>query len=387
MLGYRLVSCGVIMTVSPQVAQAFDQCVDAVIGLSDWQVSLQRLGEALGAESSVLLSCAQDSTTHHRQQIDSVEHAGFSDLWRARLADPLSDPHSTRPCHFSVERFPCLTEHHITSDDERSRLLYFNEVARPGEREWWALLRARTDQNTWCLNLYRGKAAGPFEPGAAGLTSEAAPLLRRLTATAESFARTGWDARLHSFDQLSIAAFLVDRKLRLQRMNPAAESLLDQGIDMHRGRLCFANPTAQAAFSRFMRRIAAGVELSWQVIIPDEDKRFWLVEFIPVCGLAAEVFSGAKGLIVVSDMSGPRAMRSGVLQEAFGLTRAEERLAMAVADGQGLAPAASRLGIGYETARSHLRAVFDKTGTRSQAQLCALLTRASERIPARPPNG
>ena len=101
-----------------------------------------------------------------------------------------------------------------------------------------------------------------------------------------------------------------------------------------------------------------------------------------------QMSAGANGLIVVSDISDPRGIGPGALQQAFGLTRAEERFALALFDGNGIGPAASQLCIGYETARSHLRAIFDQTGTRSQAQLSALLTRVAERMltSARPPN-
>ncbi|MES2815773.1 MAG: hypothetical protein V4720_12810 [Pseudomonadota bacterium] len=120
------------------------------------------LGEALGADSSVLLPSGQDFSALHRVQIESSEHAGFTELWLARIADPRADPHS------DVRRYQCIpgssfiTEHEFTTERERMHLPYFNEVARPGRREWWAILRAKTGHQSWGLNLYRGGRRGPF---------------------------------------------------------------------------------------------------------------------------------------------------------------------------------------------------------------------------------
>ena len=44
-----------------------------------------------------------------------------------------------------------------------------------------------------------------------------------------------------------------------------------------------------------------------------------------------------------------------------------------MANGETLREAASRLGITYNTARAHLRAIFAKTGTTRQAELLALV--------------
>lgn len=61
------------------------------------------------------------------------------------------------------------------------------------------------------------------------------------------------------------------------------------------------------------------------------------------------------------------------LRAGLGLTRMETALALEVLDGQGLKVAARRLGISPTTARTHLTAVFDKTGTRRQAELVRML--------------
>ncbi len=54
---------------------------------------------------------------------------------------------------------------------------------------------------------------------------------------------------------------------------------------------------------------------------------------------------------------------------AYNLTPAEARLLSALVSGERMSEYAQRRGISVTTAKSHLRALFDKTGERRQADL------------------
>ena len=61
------------------------------------------------------------------------------------------------------------------------------------------------------------------------------------------------------------------------------------------------------------------------------------------------------------------------LRHRYRLTSSEARLAQQVASGFTLRDAASRSGITYESARTYLKIIFQKTGTRKQSELVRLL--------------
>lgn len=61
------------------------------------------------------------------------------------------------------------------------------------------------------------------------------------------------------------------------------------------------------------------------------------------------------------------------LQAAFQLTPAEARLAALLVSGMSLTQAASQFGVSHNTVRSQLRAIFEKTQVRRQADLMRLL--------------
>jgi len=60
----------------------------------------------------------------------------------------------------------------------------------------------------------------------------------------------------------------------------------------------------------------------------------------------------------------------------FGLTPAEARLALHLVAGEALRAAAVKLSITYETARTHLKNIFNKTGTCRQAELVKVIVTA-----------
>ena len=73
-----------------------------------------------------------------------------------------------------------------------------------------------------------------------------------------------------------------------------------------------------------------------------------------------------------------------LLQCHFSLTPAEARLALHLVAGETLRSAAFKLSITYETARTCLKKIFNKTGTHRQAELVMVILTT---LPLEPPDG
>jgi DNA-binding CsgD family transcriptional regulator len=78
-------------------------------------------------------------------------------------------------------------------------------------------------------------------------------------------------------------------------------------------------------------------------------------------------------MLVISDPEFEAASHKERLKMLFGLTPAEAAFAMEIVKGDGRRAAAQRRGIACSTARTHLSSIFEKTGTRRQAELVRLL--------------
>lgn len=72
--------------------------------------------------------------------------------------------------------------------------------------------------------------------------------------------------------------------------------------------------------------------------------------------------------------------QAAFLKCRFDLTPAEARIVLRLVAGDLLRCAANALGITYETVRTHLKAVFQKTGTCRQAELVIVVMRAMDEV-------
>ena len=87
-----------------------------------------------------------------------------------------------------------------------------------------------------------------------------------------------------------------------------------------------------------------------------------------LCAAAAAVFVTDPELHGTPD--------EALLRAVFGLTPAESRVAVRIAQGQRFSDVTEQLAIGAATGRTHLRSIFAKTGTRTQAQFVKLVSTA-----------
>lgn len=83
----------------------------------------------------------------------------------------------------------------------------------------------------------------------------------------------------------------------------------------------------------------------------------------------------AVALLVLSDPQSTSYPDATVLMSQYGLTPREARFAQTLVETRAMRPTSNELGISPETARRHLKSVFEKTRTHSQSELIHLLVR------------
>jgi len=81
-----------------------------------------------------------------------------------------------------------------------------------------------------------------------------------------------------------------------------------------------------------------------------------------------------SAILTIVDPEVAPAFKDDELIELYGLSRSEARVVWMLAAGKSLPQIAAALGIGFETARTHLARARAKTQTSSQVDLVRLLT-------------
>jgi len=191
---------------------------------------------------------------------------------------------------------------------------------------------------------------------------------------------------LTGLGKLPQGLMLVDAEARLVLANGTAQALLDAGDGLG---LEGATVTARDADSgQILRRLiaACGTEAGaasfsgGEVVLRRAAGRLPLELLVmpikPETAIVYMPWSRSRrptAVVIVSDPESETRARVERLRERFAFTPAEAAFALEIVKGDGRQAAADRLGITVGTARSHLSRIFDKTGSRRQAELVRLL--------------
>lgn len=276
----------------------------------------------------------------------------------------------------------------LISKPEVRKTAYYNDFGRRiGLTQCLAGLIDKHDGRLGFLAIDRGDADPSFGTEETALVTALMPHLQRALqvhrqiAAAESLT----DGTLHALDSLAEAVFVVDASARVIRLNRSAESLLRGSnlVTLRQGELSFSTPVATA---RLRTLIAAAVATSCRsgtasggrFQLADPRGGVGLRVLVSPASVIQEFFGGtARALVLVSDRE-RRAPSGAVLSSRYGLTEAEARLAVCVAQGRTLRQAAVELTLQESTVRTRLKTIFQKTDTHRQVDLVLLLRQLTD---------
>ena len=202
-------------------------------------------------------------------------------------------------------------------------------------------------------------------------------LHRRLTRL-----ETERDATAEAFQRLRVATIFLDAKGRVSFVNARAADMLQaqDGLSIRRRMLCASLALETATLHRLIAgaiATTAGTALqaggTVAVSRPSGKRAFGLL-VTPLRGANQYVqHGGAAAAVFLSDPDRDDTPNTTMFRALFGLTAAESRVAALIAQGKSFADLLDHLQISAATGRTHLKNIFAKTGTRTQAQLVRLL--------------
>ena len=182
----------------------------------------------------------------------------------------------------------------------------------------------------------------------------------------------------------AILAIRHDRELLYQ--NAAAKALTSRQdlMQVREGRLKFVDRSVLARVDNHLtgevracrRRSTDSSALALRTYAraaSDQPRSSYRVLVTPLDATEMEAEHGTVWLVFVSELGAERYIDIKVLTQLYGLTRSECSLVVSLFSGHALEEAARLQDISINTAKTHLRQVFQKCGVQSQANLLQLL--------------
>lgn len=366
-----------------QVLDVIQAINAAVIAPDGWSRALDRLSDAMG-ESALFLGTTPKTGGHFELNGHRID---------ARSLELINGPLATREANpvFSVvsgllrsNRTGAVFKPLVISSvlDDRTFVrsnLYTNVLEPIGIRHSMAVVLESSSERAISLTLGRRGTAGDYNAADVGLLAAIAPQLHcALTVQRElALARAG----AMVLDNLDRGVILLGQNAKIRFTNREADRILgsrdglSSGIDGLRAersdetrqlrRLIFECALAAAG-----KCISSGGALS--ITRPSMSAPYWVQVFpaaAPMMPAACGINPEPMAAVYIKDAE----RRSSPSQEAvrmrYGLTRAEAELALHLYEGRTLSQISDILGISINTAKTHLKMIFEKVGVSRQSAL------------------
>jgi DNA-binding CsgD family transcriptional regulator len=345
----------------------------------DWAAVLERLVQALRGNIA----------TMHHQDVSSQE-SSFSALWN--LDPALIPPYiayygarnplmTTRP--ELIRTGAVNTSQMLCPDELLLRGEYYNDYLSHLGVLYGVGATLRSDgANSSNISIFRKLGAEPFGEQERKFLLILVPHLQQafqIHTRIQGLERKA-DAAADAIDQLTRGVVLLGADGRVLLANSSATALCasDPALKLTARGLVAAVPSENRRLHQLIRgalTTGKGLHAGGGTSISRSGLRRPLhVLVTPLRTSAIHLGKEVPTVAVfISDPDRKPISESQVFSLLYGLTQAESRLALSLAEGRSLKDAAEQLGVAQSTVRSQLKSIFGKTNTSRQSQLVRLL--------------
>ncbi|WP_426424309.1 helix-turn-helix transcriptional regulator [Bradyrhizobium genosp. A] len=363
-----------------EFASVVDRFLEAALLPELLPHALHKLSEACGAGGAALHLSEGLLTlgTVGSEGIDEL-HDGFRRKWQA----PELNSHRARGMDLIFRGWKgVLTEQDCFTPEELRRDLFHQDFfMRTGFSSFAGVILAKEGVSKLSTSIIRRADQEPYSREEIENINALAGQLQNIghhmvrvglvssQRLADAFALSGQPIALLGYDGTVLHA------------SPSFEQTVRGALAVKERRMASWHPDANQklgqAVRSAIRRNTGLAEPCKPIVLPRRySARPLIATIIPVVGNARDVFHMVAAVISVVDLNAEAPRPSVIaLQQAFGFSPAEAKLAADIALGKTLLEIAAQSGVSKETLRSRLKSIFGKTATSRQSELALLLSR------------
>jgi len=365
----------------PRLKEPSDKLLDLIYDAATeqdlWRSVLTGIADLTGSQSGVLFGQSIGDQALYFAHNGRCDEA-YNHLYRER--------HMQNPWATAMESQPVGR---VVFSDEVADLssirptLFFDELLATQDVAHDAMIAlAARDGFRAAFNICRSERQGPFGEDERRLLERLVPHLCR--SIRFGFRLDGYRALQHAafdvLDRLSAGIILLDRRARIVYVNATARSLASNGgaLRLHNATAATCSPPHSQRLARLISAALQGAPMGSMSVPRPGDGHLLTILVSSVRGQDIDRFAeismrDAAVMLFIVDPANRAGIPVSWLMDAYGLTQAEAKVALAVSSGLGVPETASRLGLSPNTIKTHLRSVFYKSGTSRQTDLARLI--------------
>jgi DNA-binding CsgD family transcriptional regulator/PAS domain-containing protein len=365
---------------SETVSAIYDCAVDPAL----WPPTLDRIREAMGVAYVGLNVVEFREPGPPRPTL--VQGTEWEGVWLDRLMESLESLPGYRDMRRAPIDQPIVFRRLIPKEAFEASHFYKSWVEPQGLHDACNTPFIQRSDLTAMLTAWTAKAGRrTLSPRNLDLLVGLAPHLRRAILISDLLDRERRLQRVHAalLDRLSVAVLLVGPDGCIVYANGGAERILSEGRHLRSaaGRARPASSSHALAFAEALRRATTAqdeVMESWGcgTVLPATDGSAAVAYVLPFGQSDTRQALGegmAAVVLVEPDKVPPPPVE--LVAALLGLTSAEARVALAVAEGWGTDEITDRLHISLNTLKTHLGTIFNKTGLRDRTALGSTINR------------
>jgi len=380
-----------VMAAKPTLLGVVSAIYEAVLDREAWPAALSQIGRVCGGDL-LLLSALRPAGGFDFH----AEHGGdpaVLALYKEHYMTPDTNPAFARMVTANPGRIVLRAENF---DDAawREHPLY-REMYRPHDLfDGLGAVLLRTQTHSAALGVNRRTRRGPFTNRDLDTLRLLIPHLQRAMQIFLNIVNEAAHRAMHEalWNELRDGVVLIDAAARLLWANRAAWTILTQGdgLSIRNGRIVAARQTESRMLEQTIAVIATqnGRTLGWgepvAISRPSSARPYTLLA-APLQVARPVLGCWPAAVLLLSDPEASHETPVALLARLYGLTPREAELAALLMQGIDLYDCAGQLGMGRQTARTHLSHIFDKTRTRRQGELVRLLLRSPLALVGGPP--
>lgn len=372
------------MTDAASLSCALGTLYDSVIDPQRWPAALAEMSSFVGGSSALLFH--QDLALG---QGDFFYSHNADPNWTRLYFEKYIPLNPVLPLAGYMEVGACAALSGMLDVNEYKSSQFYVEWAAP--QRFLDVVVTVLDKSSTAMGMFG--VTRMVDEGLAGPTEVArmellAPHLRRAVTMARLFRDLGVQAKDlgSTVESLRDAVLLMRADAGVAFANTAARALDPAVLSLRGGKLSFRDPAASEALAAALRGLSESSDGGSGAEFPVEDAEAdRLMAYVVPLGTAAQLGRGTVAALFLRRLQPPSLPPLEALARAYDLTPREFQVLNGLLRFGGVPEVARIFGISGTTVRSHVQAIFDKTGLRSQAELAQLV--AATMPPAsRPPD-